>query len=129
MFPTCIPARKTKRHFTSGCARLRHKMRIISKFWIARVFGLFCLVLFAATSLAQTVLQTNQVSAGAAFPDAARVPAAKADPVSRSGGDSTVRLGTGDLIEVSVYNVPELSTKTRVGGGGDVYLPLIDYVH
>jgi polysaccharide export outer membrane protein len=104
-------------------------MRIISKCCFSRFLGLFGLVLFATTSLAQTVPQTNQVSAGTAFPDAATVPAAKADPVARSGGDSTVRLGAGDLIEVSVYNVPELNTKTRVGGGGDVYLPLIDYVH
>jgi polysaccharide biosynthesis/export protein len=28
-----------------------------------------------------------------------------------------------------VYNVPELSTKTRVSGAGDVYLPVVDYVH
>jgi polysaccharide export outer membrane protein len=40
-----------------------------------------------------------------------------------------LRLGTGDLLEVSVYNVPELTTKARIGGSGDVYLPLIDYVH
>jgi polysaccharide biosynthesis/export protein len=40
-----------------------------------------------------------------------------------------VRLAPGDLIELSVYNVPELSTKARVGNSGDVYLPLIDYVH
>jgi polysaccharide export outer membrane protein len=38
-------------------------------------------------------------------------------------------LGQGDLLEVNVYNVPELSTKARVGNSGDVYLPLIDYVH
>ncbi len=30
---------------------------------------------------------------------------------------------------MSVYNVPELSTKARVGNSGDLYLPLIDYVH
>jgi polysaccharide export outer membrane protein len=46
-----------------------------------------------------------------------------------SGDSSQVRLGGGDLIELSVYNVPELSTKVRVGNSGDVYLPLIDYVH
>jgi polysaccharide biosynthesis/export protein len=40
-----------------------------------------------------------------------------------------IKLGPGDLIEVSVYNVPELSTKARVGNSGDVYLPLVDYVH
>jgi polysaccharide export outer membrane protein len=28
-----------------------------------------------------------------------------------------------------VYNVPELSTRTRVASNGDVYLPLIDYTH
>jgi polysaccharide export outer membrane protein len=39
------------------------------------------------------------------------------------------RLGPGDLIEVNVYNVPELSSKARIGNSGDVYLPLIDYVH
>jgi polysaccharide export outer membrane protein len=44
-------------------------------------------------------------------------------------GSPTLRLGPGDLIEVSVYNVPELATKARVGNTGDVYLPLIDYVH
>src|SRR6266568_97636 len=43
--------------------------------------------------------------------------------------DSSLRLGVGDLIEFSVYNVPELSSKVRVGSNGDVYLPLVDYVH
>lgn len=43
--------------------------------------------------------------------------------------DSSLRLGVGDLLEVSVYGVPELSTKTRVSSNGDVYLPLVDYVH
>lgn len=42
---------------------------------------------------------------------------------------SPFKLGAGDLLEVSVYNVPELTTKARVGNAGDVYLPLIDYVH
>ena len=42
---------------------------------------------------------------------------------------SDLRLGAGDLLEVSVYNVPELGTKSRVGNNGDIYLPLIDYVH
>ncbi len=42
---------------------------------------------------------------------------------------AVAKLGPGDLIEVSVYNVPELSSKVRVSNAGDVYLPLIDYVH
>jgi polysaccharide export outer membrane protein len=42
---------------------------------------------------------------------------------------SELRLGPGDLVEMNVYSVPELSTKVRIGGNGDVYLPLVDYVH
>ncbi len=56
----------------------------------------------------------------------------KADAVSTSDNgqiSSLLRLGAGDLLEVGVYNVPELSTKARVGNSGDIYLPLIDYVH
>jgi polysaccharide export outer membrane protein len=40
-----------------------------------------------------------------------------------------LRLGAGDLLQISVYNVPELATRTRISNTGDVYLPLIDYVH
>jgi polysaccharide biosynthesis/export protein len=44
-------------------------------------------------------------------------------------GTVVIKLGAGDLIEVNVYNVPELATKARVSNAGDIYLPLIDYVH
>lgn len=40
-----------------------------------------------------------------------------------------LKFGSGDLLEVSVYNVPELATKARVSNSGEIYLPLIDYVH
>lgn len=43
--------------------------------------------------------------------------------------NSNVKLGIGDLIEITVFGVPDLSNKTRISGSGDVYLPLIDYVH
>ena len=52
-----------------------------------------------------------------------------ASPAAASSDNSALRLGPGDLLEVGVYNVPELATKARVGNSGDVYLPLIDYVH
>lgn len=57
--------------------------------------------------------------------------AAKATDATKDTADesSLVKLGPGDLIEVSVYNVPELAIKARVSNSGDVYLPLIDYVH
>jgi polysaccharide export outer membrane protein len=43
--------------------------------------------------------------------------------------NSNIKLGIGDLIEITVFGVPDLSVKTRISGSGDVYLPLIDYVH
>lgn len=48
---------------------------------------------------------------------------------ARLAAGSTAKLGIGDLMELSVFGVPELNTKARIGNNGDVYLPLIDYVH
>src|SRR5579862_7490062 len=50
-------------------------------------------------------------------------------PEAKDSTDSSVRLGAGDLLEVNVFNVPDLTTNDRVSNSGDVYLPLIDYVH
>jgi polysaccharide export outer membrane protein len=47
----------------------------------------------------------------------------------QTSANPSVRLSTGDLLEISVYGVPELTTKARIGSNGDVYLPLVDYVH
>lgn len=72
---------------------------------------------------AQPVPQANQDPAKAQT-------APNTDNANKPGDQSTqVKLGAGDLIEVSVYNVPELASKVRIGNNGDVYLPLVDYVH
>lgn len=63
------------------------------------------------------------------FPQVHRSAPASSQHATSGGGDSAIRLGSGDLLEVSVYGVPELNTKTRVGNSGDIYLPLINYVH
>lgn len=57
--------------------------------------------------------------------------ASKPDDSTKNDSDQStlVKLGPGDLLEISVYNVPELTSKVRVSNSGDVYLPLIDYVH
>lgn len=78
----------------------------------------------------------------------AQTPAAPVEASTRSNADSpqvlakttnatitglpaqpALRIGLGDLLEVSVYGVPELTQKVRVSSAGDIYLPLIDYVH
>lgn len=77
-------------------------------------------------------LPATQAASQAATPASGAVAnAPKADDTNKETSDWTtmLKLGVGDLLEISVYNVPELSTKTRVSNAGDIYLPLIDYVH
>jgi polysaccharide biosynthesis/export protein len=78
-------------------------------------------------------LTVRSASAQDAFPNAVPPPAttqgtAPAAPPPSSSSPS-VLLGAADLLDISVYGVPELSEKARVNSSGDVYLPLIDYVH
>src|SRR5271168_1401350 len=70
-----------------------------------------------------------QVPATGETPQAAPANETASPQSSRPLANSNVKLGIGDLIEISVFGVPDLATKTRVSGSGDVYLPLIDYVH
>jgi polysaccharide biosynthesis/export protein len=72
--------------------------------------------------------QSSTTASGAA----AAVPATTAAESSTPGQhnlDSNIRLGSGDVIEMNVYNVPDLTTKTRIGDTGNVDLPLINEVH
>jgi polysaccharide export outer membrane protein len=64
-------------------------------------------------------------------PESPKAPATTEPETSKPATqtNSDVRLSSGDLLDVNVYNVPELETKSRVGNNGDVYLPLVDYVH
>ncbi|HZP16357.1 MAG TPA: polysaccharide biosynthesis/export family protein [Terriglobales bacterium] len=86
-------------------------------------------VALCATILPAQTPQQAGVAAGTVFPGVTAASTEKEAASPAGGGDSALRLGAGDLIEVSVYDVPELNTKTRVGSSGDVYLPLISYVH
>jgi polysaccharide biosynthesis/export protein len=79
--------------------------------------GLCCLQLFAQTPVAGGVPQSAPASANSQSQS------------SHLLANSNVKLGVGDLVEVSVFGVPDLSTKIRISGSGDIYLPLIDYVH
>jgi len=79
-------------------------------------------------SLWSFTLLAQKPAAGEA-PQPAPANETAAPPSARLLANSNVKLGIGDLIEISVFGVPDLSTKTRITGSGDVYLPLIDYVH
>jgi polysaccharide biosynthesis/export protein len=83
-----------------------------------------------AQPLSQAAVGTTPNNTHTAKPSSTDPSASSADPLSVGIETSpSFKLGPGDLVEVGVYNVPELSTKARIGNSGDVYLPLIDYVH
>ncbi len=87
---------------------------------------------FRAVVLGCTLLCAGLVSEGqttGSFPDWSSASTNSPANVSAGRASQAIKLGAGDLLEVSVYNVPELTTKVRIGSNGDVYLPLIDYVH
>jgi len=91
--------------------------RFLSRSWLVLLVALCSFHLLA------------QTPATAAPPPSATANDAAAPPSSRPPASSNTELGVGDLIEIAVFGVPDLSTKTRIGGSGDVYFPLIDYVH
>lgn len=79
----------------------------------------------AATSFAQMANVNTPVTNGSTPATAA---ARSSAPVPRTL-DSSIRLGRGDLVEVNVFNVPELNTRARVSDSGDLDMPLINQVH
>jgi polysaccharide biosynthesis/export protein len=110
------------------------------RFHLARSAVFFALsVAFVGGAQCRLLAQhESQLSGAQPAPSGSTAGAAvHGDPARTDGGEppftaassSRIKLGPGDLIEVSVYNVPELTTKARVGNSGDIYLPLIDYVH
>jgi polysaccharide biosynthesis/export protein len=45
------------------------------------------------------------------------------------GSGAAGPIGAGDLVEMSVFDTPELSGKLRVSNTGDIFLPLVGSVH
>jgi polysaccharide biosynthesis/export protein len=61
------------------------------------------------------------------------VPANVTDSQPRKGNPAemgpTVRIGPGDELDITVFGLPELSQHVRVGGSGDISLPLVGTLH
>jgi len=118
---------------------------IVNRRWISCFFALLTFICTAraqqGTSPANGTdsgsIPTVPAGISAAQPlqdSGARVQPPATNPIEATAKGSpdeppVARLGPGDLLEVSVYNVPELASKARVSNAGDIYLPLIDYVH
>ena len=93
-----------------------------------KVPWLFCFALLAGAGFAQVAAPPAPID-NAPFSSSTPKSSAVVPATPSSFGDSSMRLGIGDLIHVNVYGVPDLDTRTRVSSNGDIYLPLINYVH
>jgi polysaccharide export outer membrane protein len=93
-----------------------------------RSMRVFLLLVLVALCGVQLLAQVTDPAAPAPAKEATPSESLSPQP-TRVLANSNVKLGIGDLVEITVFGVPDLSTKTRVSGSGDIYLPLIDYVH
>jgi polysaccharide export outer membrane protein len=86
--------------------------------------------LLAVALVASSLVFAQSTSA----PEAAPGVSQPAPPADSQGGPiedtprSRLRLGGGDLIEVSIFGVPDLTAKGRISNEGDFYMALIGYV-
>lgn len=85
----------------------RYKMRFGRLFWTG--MSILLLVSVTGTLCAQT--------------------AALRAPSAATADRSTLAIGPGDMLEIDVYDVPELVLKARVGEDGNVSLPLVGTLH
>jgi len=98
------------------------------------VFALTCacivgLLGFQETVRAQAVPSAEQVSARDAVSAGATAPATVTMSTVTRGTGSSLVIGPGDELDVTVYGAPDLSGHTRVGSDGNISLPLVGYVH
>jgi polysaccharide export outer membrane protein len=94
--------------------------------------ALLCAFLFvSATVLGQTPVPVSQSSnqSGATADTGTSQQSNNAGKPEANSSSRTLRIGGGDLLEIKVFGVPELTDSVRVSGRGDVSLPLIGTIH
>ena len=101
-------------------------------------FAVTFLYLFSIRGFAQTTNnpQTRpengaSTNPSSTFPDATPNPVAMAHttlPVP-TVDQAQYFISPGDVLDVSVFGAPDLSQKAGVNSGGNIYMPLINYVH
>jgi polysaccharide export outer membrane protein len=90
------------------------------------------LILAAASLAAQTAYQPTVPSVSNAADSAADKKQIEESPnlkVRQIPVDRTIRLGPGDLLQISVYGAPDLTMETRVNAAGNITMPLVGSIH
>ena len=93
--------------------------------FLAIVASLCVFIPVAATAQQQPPSPVKD--AGAVLAD--KPTTAPPSPAPQTSEAGAIRIGPGDLLDINVFGVPDLSQKTRVTSSGEVYLPLVGYIH
>ena len=94
-----------------------------------RKMQLAAAVLVAVVSSARLVpaVYAQQTEAAAVPKTDANTPTGQ-DALALPGAQTDLVIGSGDLLEVSIYDVPEFDKQVRVNGEGEISLPLLGSV-
>jgi len=99
-------------------------MEVVMKSKLTTLTALLLLALSSTYGFAQDPVGSPEVrpevpsSAPQATPVAARI----------AGSPKDLLIGAGDLLEVSLYGMPDFKTEVRVSSGGDISLPMLGTV-
>lgn len=115
--------------FSTSTQRGLLMQRMCQKRQIATLIALLCLTTFlAAYGLAQTASSSDSTSQSQSSAKST-VPASEASGRISQVPDPLYKISPGDTLDVTVFGASDLSEKVRVTSKGDVYLPLVNYVH
>src|SRR6266478_8143114 len=85
-------------------------------------------LLFSALSSAYSFAQDRVVPKEARIEGAPSVPQAKPEAVSSAAHARELMIGAGDLLEISLYGMPDFKTDVRFSSGGEISLPMLGTV-
>jgi polysaccharide biosynthesis/export protein len=106
------------------------QLSLLICFAVALIFSSIAPLSAQTTSNSQTQpLNGASTYPPPAFSGAASNPTTPPASVTPAGDQSHYFISPGDVLEVSVYGAPDLSQKAAVNSSGDIYMPLINYVH
>ena len=93
------------------------------------ITALLCMPCLAQTALPVALPIVSPGTGPASVPITADSPRAGSQRPVEQHHDRTLKIGTGDLLQISVFGVPDLAQEARVSDSGNISMPLIGSVH
>src|SRR3954447_22936438 len=86
------------------------------------------------SATAPTTAGAENKTAAPIIPGLTNLPASQAGPPGtpdnqQAAPPAGLQINSGDLLDINVYGVPDLTQKVRVSNSGDAYFPLLGNVH